>query len=243
MNRLMLLAAGAAALTLTACHREVHVETEKDLDEAMRVVEKLDCPETQGQLTRVSAEADGTACAYTADGAEVTLQLVALDGKTPDAALAPIETGLKALIPPPAKTPQTPKAEDGGESHGDRAEIQLPGLHIRADDDGANIVVGSIKVDADDDGAQVRVGDGTIVNAGDEGAEIRTSHQKNGFRSTYVLAADETKNGYDVVGYEARGPSSGPLVVAVVKAKKDDDHNRHNLFEDVKDLVKLNVGD
>ena len=61
-------------------------------------------------------------------------------------------------------------------------------------------------------------------------------------RSTYILASDKGANGYHVVGYEARGPKAGPIVVAVVKARRDD-RNQHDLFDDMKDLVERNVGD
>ena len=42
-----------------------------------------------------------------------------------------------------------------------------------------------------------------------------------------------------VVGYEARGPVGGPLVVATVRSR---DRNRERAFEDAKDLVALNAG-
>lgn len=239
MTRLMLLAAGAAALTLSACDRaEVHLDKD-DENAALRTISKLECPQTQGELTLQNAEADGTACAYTAEGAEVMLRLITLDGAAPADALSPIEDELKALIPPPERD-----AKDDGEkteSSGDRAEIKLPGLHVRADDNGANVTVGSIKVDADDGGATVNIGGLTRVDAGDHGAEIRTVGKGEGFRSTYILANDDSDSGYDAVGYEARGPADGPLVVAVVKARARD-HSRRDLFNDMKDLVTLNVG-
>jgi len=243
MTRLMLLAAGAAALTLSACDRaEVHIDKD-DGDGALRTISKLECPQTQGELTLQKAEADGTACAYTTEGAEVMLRLIALDGAAPGEALTPIEDELKALIPPPDRDAKD-DSEKATEGSGDRAEIKLPGLHVRAGDHGANVTVGSIEVDADDGGATVNIGGSTRVNAGDNGAEIRTIGKGEGFRSTYILAADDSDNdsGYDAVGYEARGPADGPLVVAVVKARTRD-HSRRDLFNDMKDLVELNVGD
>lgn len=242
MNRLILLA--AAALTLAACDRAVtrtETETEVDGGAALRTVSKLDCPDKQGDLTLVSTAADGKGCAYATDGAEVTLRLVALENGDARAALDPIEAELKGLIPPPQKTAgATASVDEDGDNSG-KAEINFPGLHIRADDEGADVRIGNIKIDADDEGAKVQVGAETTVNANDEGAEIRTAKAGDEVRSTYILASDKGAGGYHVVGYEARGPKAGPIVVAVVKAQRDD-RSQHDLFDDMKDLVKRNVG-
>jgi hypothetical protein len=244
MNRLMLLAAGAALLTLGACEREVHIDKTwgKDEGAAMRTISRLDCPESQGELKRVSAAADGLSCAYQADGAEVSLRLVALTNGDAKAALTPIETELKGLIPPPQKgAAKVASTDTDGDGDGGKAEINFPGLHIKADDGGAQINIGGVHVDADEESAEVRVGEGTTVNANDGGAEIRTARGgTDAFRSTYILASDKAPDGYDVVGYEARGPKAGPIVVAVVKSKEGRD--QHDLFDDMKELVKRNVG-
>jgi hypothetical protein len=57
------------------------------------------------------------------------------------------------------------------------------------------------------------------------------------FRSTDNTASDA---GWRLVGYEARGPQGGPIVVATVRAK---DRNNDGVFDDAKDLVSLNVGE
>ena len=44
-----------------------------------------------------------------------------------------------------------------------------------------------------------------------------------------------------MVGYEARGPQGGPLVVATVKAKRGK-HSDDDTFSDIDDLVRHNVG-
>ena len=76
----------------------------------------------------------------------------------------------------------------------------------------------------------------------DQGAEIRTLKTGDEVRSTYILASDKGANGYHVVGYEARGPKAGPIVVAVVKAQREE-RSQHDLFDDMKDLVERNVGE
>ena len=59
----------ASALTLAGCQG------------ASNSVAKLDCPATEGDLTRVSISDDGKTCAYqSADGAEVSLELVPVVG-------------------------------------------------------------------------------------------------------------------------------------------------------------------
>jgi hypothetical protein len=243
MNRLMLLAAGMAALSLTACDRSAEVRVEDDKGAAgLRTISRLDCPEEQGHLTRVSASPDGLTCAYRGEGAEVTLRLAALTGGDAQSVLAPIEAELKGLIPAPKKETEVAANAEADTGDGGKAEINFPGLHIKADNGGANIQIGNIKIDADEGAAEVRVGQATTINANDSGAEIRTARTgADAIRATYILASENTASGYEVAGYEARGPKAGPIVVAVVKA--DEAHKRNDLFDDMKDLVERNVGE
>src|SRR5688572_19301401 len=85
MKTLYLLAASALALTAAACGPKVP---------AARAA--LECPARQGDLTRTSTAPDGKTCTYASPaGAEVTLQLVSLQGGV-DNTLANIETHLLA---------------------------------------------------------------------------------------------------------------------------------------------------
>ena len=62
------------------------------------------------------------------------------------------------------------------------------------------------------------------VNATDGGARIDVQENGSGVRSMFMLASDQPgPNGWKSVGYEARGPQSGPLVVATILSKSD--HN------------------
>jgi hypothetical protein len=55
------------------------------------------------------------------------------------------------------------------------------------------------------------------------------------------MAANEpSASGWRTVGYEARGPVGGPIVVATVRSK---DRAPDRLFDAAKALVTLNVGD
>ncbi len=117
-------------------------------------------------------------------------------------------------------------------SHGDHANINLPGIHISADDDKANVNVGGVHVDAGEDGATVRMSRDVRLRG------EAFSHERRGFRATYILAKDNLKDGWKAVGYEAAGPKAGPITVAVFKAREGDRH----VSEEVKRLVRRNAG-
>jgi hypothetical protein len=122
---------------------------------------------------------------------------------------------------------------DGDNGHGDHAHIDLPGIHISADDDRANVNVAGINVNAGENGATVRMS-----------REVRLrgqafSPERNGFRATYILARDDLKDGWKSVGYEAAGPKAGPITVAVFKAHEG---AHRDVSEDVKRLVRRNGG-
>jgi hypothetical protein len=117
-------------------------------------------------------------------------------------------------------------------SHGDHANINLPGIHISADDDKANVNVGGVHVDAGEDGATVRMSNDVRLRG------EAFSPERRGFRATYILAKDNLKDGWKAVGYEAAGPKAGPVTVAVFKAREGD----HHVSEQVKRLVRRNAG-
>src|SRR5689334_15957223 len=74
------------ALALAACNPP-HPKPKAPL----RVISRLDCPEDQGDLTRTSAAADGKSCVYAdAEGDQITLRLISLDGQDVRTVLAPI---------------------------------------------------------------------------------------------------------------------------------------------------------
>ena len=228
MKRLAMILGGAglAALTLSACNPP-HPHPHKDMP--LRVISRLECPEDAGDLTLKSAEGDGKSCLYTSDdGALVTLQLVDLAGKDAATALAPLETQLKAELPP------NPNA---AVSESDKVDIDLPGIHIHAngDDKAGGKDHGAATVEAKAPG-----GGGVTVNANDNGAEIHVGGSGAGIRQMFILASDTAgPNGYKLVGYEARGPVGGPVMVASVKGKEKD---HDDLFHDVGKLLDRNVG-
>jgi hypothetical protein len=314
MKALTLTAVSALALTTAACGQAA--------SSGAAVTGKLDCPDQQGELRRVSQAIDGKSCVYRiSDGAEVTLKLIPVGAQGADMTLAQIEAELKAETSgPSADAPAAPKdvsiladkaiaeaktdtadAEDaaGGAAadasraardadrearradrearhadrdarHADRdtrhaerdldrsienqvnaklrekgievggdnnehAKIDLPGLHINADGDKADIHVGPIHVDASGETATVR----SLQDVRMRGEAF--SRQKRGIRAMFVYAGDELGGGHKYVGYEASGPRAGPLTVAVVKSKTEGGFHG-DVYGDVKRLVRRNGG-
>lgn len=255
MNRIALLAAGCAALALAACDHPDAARQRKAAE--LKVVTKLDCPETQGQLTRKEVAADGKSCLYTsADGAEVKLTIVPLNGGKPAAALAPIDAELSALIPP-GKVPaaegdaqadsETKVVADANgvavSAKGDRGsnedvEINLPGVHIKTEGENATVkVAGGVDINASEDGrAEIRANRNVTETTDSK------DPRKNAISARYILTNDDHGGEYRVVGYEARGPKGGPLVVGTVKIKREGGADSDELFDDISDLIRHNVG-
>lgn len=240
MNRIALLAAGCAALTLAACD---HPDAARQRQaRALKVVSKLDCPATQGHLKLTSAAPDGLTCAYGADGVEVTLKLVKLENGDAARALAPIEADLRTLMPARVPAPGAAAEASTGE---DDVNIVLPGLSIKTSGDSANVSVGGAEgpqINADDDGAEIRVQRNVTVDGKKTEHEDRRRHRgDDGVYARFILASDKAPGEWGVVGYEARGPKGGPLVVATLKARRG--HNSDDdSFSDADALVRHNVG-
>jgi hypothetical protein len=226
MNRIALLLAGCAALGLAACD---HPDAKRQREaRTLKVVSKLDCPERQGQLKRTTTSSDGLSCLYAADGVEVTLRLVKLTDGKPMTALAPIEAELKALMPG-IKT--TPPAADGEE-----VDINLPGVSIQAGDAGAKIRAPGVEVNAvEGGGAEVRASQNVTVSTDNK------DRSRDGISARYILASDAPTGEWKAVGYQARGPIGGPIVLGVVKIKSREGDS-DGVFSDVDRLIRHNVG-
>jgi len=174
----------------------------------------------------------------------------------PDSALESVETELKTLAPPPAPRPEPPATPEppsaptrSAEEDPKNVNIALPGVSIHAGEDKANISVGGLHIDADgeSDSVHMQGGHGPFdrhgrftVDANDGGAIIRSRAGGRDVRASLILASDHPgPQGWKVVGYEARGPRSGPLVVATVKIKSDE---HDDVFKDAKALVQRSAG-
>lgn len=132
------------------------------------------------------------------------------------------------------------------EAEGEKASVRLPGMRIEADGDNASVRIGGLHIDADDRSGTVDIqsdegGDNVSIRAQDDATEVRANASGDATRASWILTDNRpSEDGWRLVGYEARGPAGGPLVVATVRSR---DRTRGRVFEDAKDLVELNVGD
>jgi len=126
------------------------------------------------------------------------------------------------------------------EARDDRSSVRLPGIQIDTDGDHANVRIGGMHINAaDGQPTQVRA-PSVSINASDKATEVRASEHGDAVRAHYILTDSIPRpGGWALVGYEARGPRVGPIVVATVRAKEG---NRDSVFEDARELVTLNVG-
>ncbi|MFN3522354.1 MAG: hypothetical protein ACK4YQ_08900 [Phenylobacterium sp.] len=270
----MLTATAAAALALAAagCTAGGH-----------RPISRLDCPDAEDGLKRVSQAADGKSCAYVAeDGAEITLKLIPVSGGL-DATLKGLEDEIRRDVAahappvkdvaqaetapspkaasaaaaavaqaeadsaPAARKPLSPEAQAEAEAEaadwavedegGDgRTRVDLPGVHIVADesDDSAQVRIGPLHIDADGEGAEIRMRRDVRL----KGEAL--SREKRGVRATFLLAGDQLPGG-GYAGYEAGGPRTGPLAVAIVRGQ-DSGGDHDHVYDAVKKLVRRNGG-
>lgn len=154
------------------------------------------------------------------------------------------------------------RANRASSSDGERVNVRLPGMRVKAEGDSADVRLPGISVKAEGDRADVRVGPITIkaddssgtsnvdidaddtqvaIRSHNDTSEVRSRRKGPGVRASYILAdAAASPAGWRAVGYEARGPEGGPLVVAVVKSKEK--HGEDDIFDDAKALVRRNAG-
>jgi len=185
------------------------------------------------------AAAAGAKVSATADAKSVTLSAKAADSAATDASAvarqAADDAKSSARKSDKDEDEDSKDADSGSRHGGDHAHIDLPGIHINADDEtsSANIKISGVDIDASDNGATIRV---------DRDVRLRGeafSREKHGFRATFILARDDLKDGWKAVGYEAAGPKTGPIAVAVFKAYEG---AHHDVSDDIKRLVRRNGG-
>lgn len=175
---------------------------------------------TAGGSAASAAAADAAAKQAAADTKGLDLDLK-VDGKAVDAVNVEMKNG---------KTVVT-------EGEGSTTRIDLPGIHIVANDsdDTANIRVGPVNIDADEDTATIRVRRDVRLRG------EALNPEKRGLRATFIYTGGDLPDGYRFVGYEAGGPKRGPLTVAVVRSKSGGPDGE-DLYPDVKKLVRKNGG-
>ncbi len=149
------------------------------------------------------------------------------------------------------------RAEDGSDAgiadvdEEENVEVDMPGLHVRTKGDKADVKVFGMTIHHDDvnDTTQVRrepksgVGRSLSVDANDSGAVIRMANSnRSNIKATVIYGMENPgPQGHRVVGYVARGPRTGPLVVATVKSKRDKDQHvgvNEGIFADASRLAR-----
>ncbi len=247
-----------SALAIAACHPKALKHTDfanvsmsgassdKDEDDnapPLKTLASLDCPEHEGALSLKAQAGDGKSCDYAGPGDEtVHLTLVDLQGRSVLDTVAPIKAELNGLVHVSAGGGPV-SVEASKDEGGDRAKVDLPFLHVDANGDKAKVKLFGINIDADGEHATVHGGPGmknTVVHAGPGGAEVVAEDVgKSNASLVYILAGDAPgPSGYRAVGYVARGPVAGPLVIGEFKTKAEHHNDGHN---DVDRLVELNV--
>jgi len=225
MRKIAMGLAGVAVLGMAACHPP---HPKRPVDTPLKALSALDCPAEQGELALKSAASDGQSCQYTTeDGGQVSVQLIKFTGD-PQTALTPIEAKLRAEIPPDTEAGAKADGADAGGK--DQVDINLPGIHIRAHDHGGS-----------HDAADVQIGAGgnsVVINAHDNSAQVQIDARGSGIRRMFILTTDHPgPNGCKTVGYQASGPTGGPIAVATFMTKDDD-----GLRDEIRSLLKHNVG-
>jgi hypothetical protein len=231
-----------AAVALSGCFRPHHIH-HAHAGRPLVVGAQLNCPPSQGLLTRATVSTDGNTCEYhRSDGEQVILTRLPLNGQNPQAALDPIEASLKALLPPRKESAAV--SDDKTSTDKDSAHIDVPGVHIDAHDNKAEVRVFGVTINADNDKANVQAGlgsDKAVVSADESGAEVRANDVDATNANLVLILASEKPGptGFRAVGYIARGPASGPLVVAEFKSVQH--HSGINDDHDIRRLMDLNI--
>jgi len=266
MRHILLYLALSASLAACDGDNSVRITTTSSNDDqgagVLKVIDALQCPDSLGVLTRKGLiAAGGTSCVYGGPkGADVVLHLVKLDGRSVDDVLRDFENrastdlphtvarlapGAGDASPAPSTTEPTETASVQApgvdiRARGDDASVNLPGLKIETQGDNASVRIGGINIQSKD-GQNTRTETSSVsIDTNDNSTRVRTRAPGAATRMTYILADDQPSNaGWRQVGFEARGPSGGPIVVAVVRSK---DRENGRIFDDAKDLVALNVG-
>jgi hypothetical protein len=163
----------------------------------------------------------------------VRLRLTPLNGQTPSEALAPVRTQLHGLVP--VYRNATPVNYSGGDS----ADVNVPFVHVHKDGDRADVrLFGIFHIVGHDHDSSFDRDHGqehTTVRAGIRGAEVVADKVGRSNASlVYVLAGNHRySSGYRAVGYVAKGPVTGPLVVAEfrspVNSHRDNDSGHLDL--------------
>ena len=248
----------ALALALSGCGQDTTSRPASPASVSPKPISQLNCPDRQGRLRRVAQARDGQGCDYSDNhGQDVSLRLIAIGNSPAETVLLGVENSLFALMPAadmPAIPPAQPKSPEPPHAKAP-APLVLPGIKVKTEHGKTLVQIGGLSIHTDDKDDSVRIeassAAGTMpllhseqgsvsVNARADTAVIRMHDRGEGIRRSLIIACENPgPAGFRVVGYEARGPMGGPLVIATIKGKSK--HERQ-VFKDLKALVALNSG-
>jgi hypothetical protein len=252
MRTITMAALAVSGLALSACMPTVNYSgftTASAGGPPLKAIATLDCPAFEGRLTRTAQAPDGQTCDYQGRGGEtVRLKLVSLEGRSAFDAMAPTKAELHALMPLRTQPIPAVAVEDGPE----RTSVDLPFFHVRAVGEQADVKIFGVNIHSDGPNADVSTYHGsthTVVHAGRDGAEVIAEDVgKTNASMVYVLASEHrAASGYRAVGYVAKGPAAGPLVVGEFRAvhKSADQGDYHDYGNhgdgDIGRLIDRNV--
>lgn len=210
--------------------------TDQGADAVLRRFENTlsaDMPHTTAEL-RASADADRARTS--ADQARVQADIAATEA---DKARAEADAAAASADSASIRAPGM-----AIDAQGDRATVRLPGMSVDANGDKASVRIGGFSINADDSTGEAHItsaDESVSVQAHENAAEIRTNAPGDATRRTYLLTDSRPADqGWRLVGFEARGPVGGPIVIATVRAK---DRDSDGVFDSAKDLVTFNVGE
>jgi hypothetical protein len=241
MRKALSLAAMAAlaASAATLAHAGVHPD-----GAPLRAPAKLDCPAGAGDLTRTAQSPDGQWCDYAGRrGETVRLRLAPLNGQTPSQALAPTRAQLHALVP--VYRDATPAGY--ADQPGDSADVDVPFVRVHSNGDKADVrLFGIFHIVGHNHEADVDTGQGrkhAVVHAGLRGAEVIADEVgRNNASLVYVLAGNHRQaSGYRAAGYIAKGPVTGPLVVAEFRSTVNNHRDSDDGHDDIDRLIDRNL--
>ncbi len=255
---IFVLGLSACVLTMAGCSKTSATAPAPKSAASPKPITRLKCPDKQGKLHRIAQSRDGQGCDYSDNlGQDVSLRLLATGNQTAETVLFGVENSLFDLMPAadmPATPPTTPKPPETPHAKGSE-KVVLPGIKVTTEHGKTLVQIGGLSIHTQDKDGGVRIEasgaagavpllhseQGTVnVNANDDTAVIRMHDSGEGIRRSLIIASEKPgPTGYRLVGYEARGPIGGPLVVATIKGKSK--HERQ-VFKDLKALVSLNSG-
>ncbi|CAN5156287.1 hypothetical protein BH09PSE2_BH09PSE2_08080 [soil metagenome] len=217
----------------------VHVATSEAMPGAVTVSDKLDCPTEVGSLTRTSAAADGGACDYKSDKGVVHLALTDNAGDA-KAALAPLRSELDGELPGVAQKATIQVVTDRDATGHKSTKVDMPFIHVDESGGRSHVRLLGINIDADKDKKDKADDQDDDDKAA---AASSTPAEQRGVELVYVLVGGRPSAlGFHVVGYVAKGPPTGKLVVATFRYAKGDHFNKGDRHDDeVDQLMKLNV--